>query len=49
MITTERAIGSDWLVSSGVKEGDTIIVSGLQKVRPGATVQITNSASNEQQ
>ncbi|MTJ01316.1 efflux RND transporter periplasmic adaptor subunit [Idiomarina piscisalsi] len=49
MITTERAIGSDWLISSGVKEGDTIIVSGLQKVRPGATVQITNSASNEQQ
>lgn len=49
MITTERAIGSDWLVSDGVKEGDTVIISGLQKVRPGATVQISNSASNEQQ
>lgn len=49
MITTERAIGSDWLVSDGVKEGDTVITSGLQKVRPGATVQISNSASNEQQ
>lgn len=49
MITTERAIGSDWLVKDGVKEGDTVITSGLQKVRPGATVQISNSASNEQQ
>jgi len=48
MITTERAIGSDWLVKDGVKEGDTVITSGLQKVRPGATVQISNSASNEQ-
>ena len=49
MITTDRAIGSDWLVKDGVKEGDTVITSGLQKVRPGATVQISNSASNEQQ
>ncbi|KTG24261.1 efflux transporter periplasmic adaptor subunit [Idiomarina sp. WRN-38] len=49
MITTERAIGSDWLVSDGVQEGDKVITSGLQKVRPGATVQISNSASNEQQ
>ena len=49
MITTERAIGSDWLVSDGVQEGDKVITSGLQKVRPGATVQVSNSASNEQQ
>ena len=36
---TERAIGDQWLVSSGLKPGDRVIVDGLQFVRPGATVQ----------
>jgi membrane fusion protein (multidrug efflux system) len=38
MITTDRAIGDKWLVTSGLKSGDRIIVEGLQKVRPGAPV-----------
>lgn len=38
MITTERAIGDRWLVSSGLKSGDRMIVEGLQKVRPGVPV-----------
>jgi membrane fusion protein (multidrug efflux system) len=38
MITTERAIGDKWLVSSGLKSGDRMIVEGLQKVRPGVPV-----------
>ena len=28
-----------WVVEGGLEEGDRVIVSGLQKVRPGATVQ----------
>jgi membrane fusion protein (multidrug efflux system) len=37
-LVTDRAVGDAWLVSSGVKAGDQVIVEGLQKVRPGAEV-----------
>jgi len=37
-LVTDRAIGDAWLVSSGVKPGDQVIVEGLQKVRPGVEV-----------
>ena len=33
-----RAVGDAWLVTSGLASGDRVIVEGLQKVRPGATV-----------
>ena len=32
------AVGSDWIVKSGLKAGDRVIVDGLQKVRPGIMV-----------
>jgi len=31
-------IGSDWIISSGLKPGEKIVVEGTQKVRPGSTV-----------
>lgn len=34
-LTVLQAIGSDWVVTDGLKGGDRIIVEGLQKVRPG--------------
>lgn len=37
-ISTDRALGDKWLVSSGLNPGDRVIVEGLQKARPGATV-----------
>lgn len=37
-ITADRAIGDQWLVTSGLKAGDRVIVEGTSKVRPGATV-----------
>jgi membrane fusion protein (multidrug efflux system) len=37
-LTTDRAIGNDWLVTSGLKSGDRIIMEGGQLVQPGATV-----------
>jgi membrane fusion protein (multidrug efflux system) len=47
VLTTERAIKDDWLVSSGISAGDRVIVEGLQKVQPGATVRATEApASN---
>jgi RND family efflux transporter MFP subunit len=34
-ITTGQVVGTDWAVESGLKAGEKIIVSGIQKVRPG--------------
>jgi membrane fusion protein (multidrug efflux system) len=36
---TERAIGDQWLVTSGLQPGDVLVVSGQQKAQPGALVQ----------
>jgi membrane fusion protein (multidrug efflux system) len=38
MITVDRTIGGKWLVASGLEPGDRVIVEGMQKVRPGASV-----------
>lgn len=37
-VVASQAIGDQWLITSGLKSGDKVIVSGLQKVHPGATV-----------
>lgn len=31
-------IGSDWIISEGLKAGERVVVEGTQKVRPGAVV-----------
>jgi membrane fusion protein (multidrug efflux system) len=38
MLTIDRAIGDQWLVSSGMLPGDRVIAEGMQKVRPGGLV-----------
>lgn len=38
-LTTSRAIGDQWLVSDGLKDGDRVIIEGLQKAKPGMVVQ----------
>jgi len=40
MLTLDRAIGDQWLVSSGLNPGDRLIVEGVQKARPGASVKV---------
>ena len=37
-IVATQTVGDKWLVTSGLKPGDQVIVEGLQKVRPGAPV-----------
>jgi membrane fusion protein (multidrug efflux system) len=44
VLKTDRAIGTDWLVSDGLKPGDRVIIEGVQKVRPGAQVTATEAA-----
>ena len=38
ILTIDRAIGSQWLVTSGLVAGDRVVVEGLQKIRPGVAV-----------
>ncbi len=38
LITLDRAIGNQWLVTAGIVSGDHVIVEGAQKARPGAAV-----------
>lgn len=37
-LTLSRAVGNQWLVTSGLKAGDRLIVEGLQRVRPDMVV-----------
>ena len=37
-IKTGSVQGDKWIVTEGLKEGDVVIVEGLQKVKPGAAV-----------
>ncbi len=39
VVTAARTVGNDWLISSGLRAGDRVILDGLQKIRPGAQVQ----------
>jgi membrane fusion protein, multidrug efflux system len=40
VITTDRAIGDQWLVTKGLKSGDQLVVKGQQKAQPGQHVKI---------
>ena len=44
VLETPRAVGNQWLVSSGLKAGDQVIMDNLQRVRPGAPVKVARSA-----
>lgn len=38
VVTTDRAIGNRWVVTSGLKAGDRLIIDGRQRATPGAVV-----------
>lgn len=44
-VTAAQAIGDKWLITSGLQNGNKVIVSGLQKVRPGVTVKATEDTA----
>jgi membrane fusion protein (multidrug efflux system) len=37
-VTATRTVGTDWVVTSGLKPGDKVIVEGVGKTKPGMTV-----------
>lgn len=40
-------MGDKWIVTSGLKPGDRVIVSNLQKLQPGMPVQIANAPTGQ--
>jgi membrane fusion protein (multidrug efflux system) len=40
-----RTSGTDWVVDSGLNDGEKVIVAGTQKVTPGAVVTVVEAAS----
>ncbi|HEY4466422.1 MAG TPA: multidrug efflux RND transporter periplasmic adaptor subunit AcrA [Klebsiella sp.] len=48
-ITATQAIGNQWLVTEGLKTGDRVIISGLQKVKPGIQVKTQEIVSDDKQ
>jgi len=47
VLVTRRNIGNNWLVDSGVKDGERIIVEGGQLVRSGQTVTVNEVSVDE--
>lgn len=45
IVTAERVIGNEWLITAGLSPGDRVILDGLQKVRPGVEVRAVEVAS----
>ncbi|MCQ8896458.1 efflux RND transporter periplasmic adaptor subunit [Limnobacter humi] len=43
-VVTERAIGDKWLVADGLKDGDRLVVEGIQKIKPGQPAEIIQPA-----
>ena len=37
-VTLDRAVGNRWLIKDGLKEGELLVVDGLQKTVPGMLV-----------
>ena len=37
-VKADTAVGDKWIVTSGLKPGERVVVEGLQKIKPGATV-----------
>ncbi len=46
VVQATRAIGANWLVTSGLAAGDRVIVDGLQQLRPGTEVQATETTTD---
>ncbi|MBU8541059.1 efflux RND transporter periplasmic adaptor subunit [Falsiroseomonas tokyonensis] len=45
LLQTNRAIGTDWLVTDGLAPGDRVVVEGVQRIRAGARVNATERAA----
>jgi len=44
IVTADRAIEGEWLITAGLSPGDRVIVDGLQKAKPGSPVKVVPAA-----
>jgi membrane fusion protein (multidrug efflux system) len=42
-VQAEVMHGSDWVVTTGLDEGDSVIVSGVEQARPGSLAKVVSS------
>lgn len=49
VLQTSRTVGNQWLVTGGLKPGDQVIVSNLQRIRPGAQVKAAPAGAPQAQ
>jgi len=47
MLTLDRAVGDEWLVTKGLATDDRVIVEGLQRIRPGSDVKAVPFAATK--
>lgn len=46
-VESDLAVGGNWIVTSGLTDGDQLIVSNFAKARPGIVVKVASGASSE--
>jgi membrane fusion protein (multidrug efflux system) len=44
VVTTDRAIDGEWLITAGLRPGDRVVLDGLQKIKPGTLVRTVAAA-----
>lgn len=44
VVTADRSINGEWLITAGLNAGDRVIVDGLQKAKPGSPVKAVPAA-----
>jgi RND family efflux transporter MFP subunit len=44
-IKKRSVLGTDWIVEEGIRPGETVIIEGVQKVRPGQTVKTSGGSA----
>ena len=45
ILQTERTVGNQWLINDGLKSGDRLITEGLQYVKPGDEVSVSEAGN----
>ena len=44
-VRTGPRVGTEWVIEDGLKAGETVVIKGLQQVRPGVRVEPTVEAT----
>ena len=44
IVTADRAINGEWLITAGLSAGERVVLDGLQKIKPGSPVKAVPAA-----